>query len=37
MGYPYKITNILVANCPRVVNNMLDLSQRITVLPSGKI
>ena len=37
MGYTYKITKILAANCPRVANNILDLSLCITVLPSGKI
>ena len=37
MGYTYKITNILAANCPRVANNILNLSLCITVLPSGKI
>ena len=37
MGYTYKITNILAANCPRVANNILHLSLSIAVLPSGKI
>ena len=37
MGYTYKITNILAANCPRVANNILNLSLCKTVLPSGKI
>ena len=37
MGYTYKITNILAANCPRVANNILNLSLGIAVLPSGKI
>ena len=37
LGYTYKITNILAANCPRVANNMLNLSLCITVLPTGKI
>ena len=37
MVYTYKITNILAANCPRVANNMLNLSLCIAVLPSGKI
>ena len=33
----YKTTNILAANCPRVANNILNLSLCIAVLPSGKI
>ena len=37
MGYTYKTTNILAANCPRVANNILNLSLCIAVLPSGKI
>ena len=37
MGYTFKITNILAANCPKVANNILNLSRCITVLPSGKI
>ena len=37
MGYTYKITNILAANCARVANNSFNLSLCITVLPSGKI
>ena len=36
-GYTYKITNIAVANCPRVANSILNLSLYITVLPTGKI
>ena len=36
MGYTYKITNILAAYCPRVANNILNLSLCIAVLPSGK-
>ena len=37
MGYTYKITNISAANCPRVANNIINLSLCIAVLPSGKI
>ena len=37
MGYTYKITNILAANCPREANNILNISLCIAVLPSGKI